>query len=98
MGKKVKKVLGKTIIGKLADGLLGTDLSGAQSDARKMEEQNRLMQQQADQLARNQQVDLTTENVAQVDLGAMADATGTGNRRRRNQAGTGVSQTLGINY
>ncbi|AZS49144.1 virion structural protein [Pseudomonas phage RLP] len=41
---------------------------------------------------------LTAENVAQVDLGAMADATGTGTRRRRNQAGTGVSQTLGINY
>lgn len=82
----------------LSDQFLGTDLTGNKQAQRDLDASNLQREVQAQTFAQNMNVDLGSENVAQVDLGGTADAAGTGNRRKKRQGGSSASSSLGINY
>jgi len=83
MGKKVTKTLGS---------VLGIDAGASMKPDRAAQ---RRAEEQAN-LARNQQADLTLDNVAQVEAGGTADVLESDARRRR-RTGSSVASSLGIN-
>lgn len=82
----------------MADQFLGTDFTGAKAEQAQIDAANTARQIQAENFAQNMSVDLSSDNAAQVDLGATADAASTGTRRKRRQTGSSASSSLGINY
>lgn len=83
MGKKVTKTLGN---------VLGINAASSMKPDRAAQ---RRAEEQAN-LARNQQADLTLDNVAQVEAGGTADELESGAQRRR-RTGSSVASSLGIN-
>lgn len=100
MGKKVKKIVKKTIGGSLGvfDSVLGGD--GAEKEAQRAQDalaqQQRQMEQQQRQLQENMAVDLRGENMANVVAGGSAEfqAAETDPKRRRRVGG--LSLALGV--
>ena len=82
----------------MADQWLGTDFTGAKATQAGIDADNAAREQQAQTFAQNMSVDLGSENVANVDLGGTADASGSSTRRKKRAAGSSASSSLGINY
>lgn len=82
----------------MADQWLGTDFTGAKATQAAIDASNTQREIQAQTFAQNMSVDLGTENVANVDLGGTADASSTGNRRKKRPGASSASSSLGINY
>lgn len=82
----------------MADQWLGTDFTGAKATQAGIDADNAAREQQAQTFAQNMSVDLGSENVANVDLGGTADASGTSTRRKKRASGSSASSSLGINY
>lgn len=96
MGKKVSKVLKKTIGGSI--GLFGDD--SAEKEAKRAQEalaaQQRQMEQQQRQIQENMSVDLRGENMANVVAGGSAEFQAAESDPRRRRRVGGLSSALGV--
>jgi type II secretory pathway pseudopilin PulG len=98
MGKKVSKIVKKSLGLGLAGGLLGDD--SAEKEAKRAQEalaaQQRQMEQQQRQLQENMAVDLSGENLADVVAGGSAEFQAAESDPKRKRRVGGLSSALGV--
>lgn len=93
--------LGAGLLNPIADSMsdqyLGTDWSGNKAAAAQLQRDQLALQEAANNIQRNANVDLGLDNVTVAQVGGTADATSTAANRRRTRAAGNVASSLGIN-